>query len=93
MDFLTGPRHTAQVFWFTSKMLLLLSMESPVPKLPSKDIDFERDINQNKDDHDRESFPKSNSREVLQEGGRAMDAALAALFCNGRYVTCYQPTT
>ena len=24
-----------------------------------------------------------NSRDVLLEGGRAMDAALAALFCNG----------
>ena len=31
------------------------------------------------------TVPKTNSREVLEEGGRAMDAALAALFCNGRH--------
>ena len=31
-------RHTVQVFWGTSQMLLLLSMEGPVPKLPSKVI-------------------------------------------------------
>ena len=30
-----------------------------------------------------ESFLMTDPREVLQEGGRAMDAALAALFCNG----------
>ena len=31
---------------------------------------------------------KTDSREVLEEGGRAMDAALAALFCNGRHANC-----
>ena len=36
--FPTELRHTVQVFWGTSQMLLLLSMEDPVPKLPSKII-------------------------------------------------------
>ena len=53
MGFLTGPRHTAQVFWVTSQMLLLLLMESLAPKLLSKNIHFEPNNDQNKDDHDR----------------------------------------